>query len=95
MWHAAQAKRDNERVYFQAVPAPGALAPIEPRRLTSLTAYALPPPAPLVTQALQDAFVEVPPKQARSCYWAACSSVLAHSLHAHFMRHCNVCHSAC
>ena len=55
-----QAKRDNERVYFQHVPAAGSLAAIEPRRLTSLTAYVLPPPAPLVSRALQDAFVEVP-----------------------------------
>ena len=55
-----QAKRDNDSVYFQHVPAADALPVIEPRRLVTSTPYALPVPAMLVTEALLDAFVEVP-----------------------------------
>ena len=44
-----QAKRENESVYFQAVPRE--LPPLpEPRRLAAADAFALPPPAPLVAE---------------------------------------------
>lgn len=56
-----QAKRENDSVYFQHVPPADALPAVQPRRLTSLTPYALPAPALLVTDALQAAFTEVPP----------------------------------
>ncbi len=55
-----QAKRDNSSVYFQHVPPSDSLPAIEPKRLVTATPYALPLPAMLVTEALLDAFTEVP-----------------------------------
>ena len=68
----AQAKRENDSVYYQHVPPADALPPVQPRRLTNMTPYGLPAPAPLVTDALQAAFTEVPPdkvmpRRERSC----------------------------
>ena len=63
-----QAKRDNDSVYFQHVPPAESLATIEPRRLVTPTPYALPAPALLVTEALLDAFVEVPAPKVGGLY---------------------------
>ena len=60
-----QAERDNKSVYFQHIPAADTLAKIEPRRLVTATAYALPAPADLVNEALMESFAEVPPDKVR------------------------------
>ena len=60
-----QAERDNKSVYFQHVPAADTLAQIQPRRLVTATAYALPAPAELVNEALIESFAEVPPDKVR------------------------------
>lgn len=49
MPHMRQAKRENDAVYFQAVPRDLPQLP-EPRRLATADAFALPPPAPLVAE---------------------------------------------
>ncbi len=65
LWCTLQAKKDNDSVYFQHIPAADTLPAIEPRRLVTSTPYALPAPAALVTEALLDAFVEVPAEKVR------------------------------
>lgn len=60
-----QAERDNKSVYFQHIPAADTLVQIQPRRLVTATAYALPAPADLVNEALMESFAEVPPDKVR------------------------------
>lgn len=79
-----QAKRDNSSVYFQHVPTPDSMPAIQPIRLAKSTPYVLPAPAMLVTEALQDAFAEVPAEKVTYCSPPHCFSPMGKILSCKF-----------